>query len=119
MSATSDLALAALDVDAAVLATPSAFLRETCRNLAPHLGKDVRVLVLSKGMECGTHLLMHEVAAQELGNPARRRRTLGPKPCGGNLPGYGLGGSRCLSEDADTAAYFQGILLLDPPLGLT
>lgn len=109
VSATSDLALAALDVDAAVLATPSAFLRETCRNLAPHLGKDVRVLVLSKGMECGTHLLMHEVAAQELGNPARVAALSGPNHAEEICRGM-VSAAVVASEDADTAAYFQGIL---------
>ena len=64
VTATSDLAEAVRDVDAAILATPSAYLRETCRSLAPHLSDDCLVLVLSKGMERGSHLLMHEVASE-------------------------------------------------------
>lgn len=107
--ATSDLAVAVRDVDAAILATPSAYLRETCRNLASHLAKNARVLVLSKGMERGTHLLMHEVAAQELGNPARVAALSGPNHAEEICKGM-VSAAVVASEDAETAAYFQGLL---------
>ena len=78
VTATSDLSAAVRGVDAAILATPSAYLRQTCQRLAPDLSGDSRVLVLSKGMESGTHLLMHEVAAEDLGNPSRVAALSGP-----------------------------------------
>ena len=105
--ATSDLAQAVEGADAEILATPSAYLRETCRSLAPHLS--TRVLVLSKGMERGSHLLMHEVAAQELGYPARVAALSGPNHAEEICKGM-VSAAVVASEDAGTAAYFQGIL---------
>ena len=109
VSATSDLSLAVCDADAAILATPSAYLRETCRSLAPHLAEDARVLVLSKGMERGSHLLMHEVAAQELGNPTRVAALSGPNHAEEICRGM-VSAAVVASENAETAAFFQGIL---------
>ena len=65
-------------VDAVVMAAPSAFLRSVCAACAPYLDPEVDVLILSKGMEAGSHKLMHEVAADELGNPARIAVLSGP-----------------------------------------
>ncbi len=64
--------------EAVVLATPSAFLRSVCHSLVPFLSDDVDVLVLSKGMEAHSHMLMHEVAADELGHPERIAVLSGP-----------------------------------------
>ncbi len=107
--ATSNLAQAVEGTEAAILATPSAYLRETCRSLAPHLSKDARVLVLSKGMERGSHLLMHEIAAQELGNPARVAALSGPNHAEEICRGM-ISAAVVASEDAETAGYFQSIL---------
>ena len=52
-------------VDAVVMAAPSAFLRSVCAACAPYLDPEVDVLILSKGMEAGSHKLMHEVAAMQ------------------------------------------------------
>ena len=75
--ATNDLSEAAR-ADAIVLAVPSAFLRGVCHNLAVHVATDTPVLVLSKGMEIGSHMLMHELVADELGNIARVAALSGP-----------------------------------------
>ncbi|MCI2155551.1 MAG: NAD(P)-dependent glycerol-3-phosphate dehydrogenase [Olsenella sp.] len=107
--ATSCLADAVRDVDAAILATPSAYLRQTCHNLAPHLSSDARVLVLSKGMERGSHLLMHEVASEELGNPSRVAALSGPNHAEEICKGM-VSAAVVASEDAKTAEYFQGLL---------
>ena len=46
--------------------------------VAPHVGQDTPVIVLTKGIEPGTHLLMADVIAGELGNPARMVALSGP-----------------------------------------
>ena len=107
--ATSCLADAVRDVDAAILATPSAYLRQTCHNLAPHLSSDARVLVLSKGMERGSHLLMHEVASEELGSPSRVAALSGPNHAEEICKGM-VSAAVVASEDAKTAEYVQGLL---------
>ena len=76
--ATSDLAGAALGCSAVVLAAPSTHLRNMSRDLAASLGPDVAVLVLTKGIEAGTGLLMSEVAAAELGGEQRVAALSGP-----------------------------------------
>lgn len=78
VSATTSMAEVAQDADAVLLVVPSAFLRETCAQLAPHLAADVPVLVLTKGVERGTGCLMADIAAQELGGEDRIAVLSGP-----------------------------------------
>ncbi len=76
--ATRSMEEAARDADHVILATPSAYLRATSHDLAPYLDSSVPVLVLSKGMELGTHYLMHQVASCELGHEERVCALSGP-----------------------------------------
>lgn len=76
--ATGDLAGAALGCSAVVPAAPSTHLRNISHELAESLGPDVPVLVLTKGIEAGTGLLMSEVAAAELGGVQRVAALSGP-----------------------------------------
>ncbi len=76
--ATSDLAEAVSGADAVLVATPSAFLRSTCARFSPFLEPDVPVLVLAKGIERETGLLIHQVAADELGDEERIALISGP-----------------------------------------
>ena len=76
--ATSDAAAALCAVEAVVLALPSTHLRDVCRALAPHVAPHAPVLVLTKGMEPGTHQLMLDVAAAELGHAERMAVLSGP-----------------------------------------
>lgn len=50
-----------------VLVTPSFAVRETARKIAPLADPGTPVVLASKGIEKGTSLLLHQVAAQELG----------------------------------------------------
>ena len=109
VTATSDLSVAVRGVDAAILATPSAYLRQTCQRLAPDLSGDSGVLVLSKGMESGTHLLMHEVAAEELGNPSRVAALSGPNHAEEICRGM-VSAAVVASVDTVTAVWFQRLL---------
>ena len=76
--ATSDPDAALCAVEAVVLALPSTHLRDVCRAIAPHVAPDVPVLVLTKGMEPGTHQLMLDVAAADLGHAERMAVLSGP-----------------------------------------
>ena len=71
LRATADIAAAAGDADAVLMAVPSHGFRETLRLLAPHLRPATPVVSLTKGLESGTHLRMTEVVDDVLaGHPA-------------------------------------------------
>ena len=108
VSATSDLAVAGA-ADSLILAVPSAFLRDVCSKLAPYVSDRSPVLVLSKGMEYGTHFLMHEIAESELGNPSRIAVLSGPNHAEEICQGS-LSAAVVASENADAAAYFQHLV---------
>lgn len=78
VSATADAALALDGAGVVVLAVPSAHLRVVCRGIAAHVPSDAIVVVLTKGMEPDTHKLMHEIAADELGDVSRIAVVSGP-----------------------------------------
>lgn len=69
----------ALDgADAVVVVVPSAFMRPTAERLAPLLGADVPVCVLTKGIEPETMMLMTQVVADVCGGPGRMACLSGP-----------------------------------------
>ena len=78
MRATASLGEALEGADACVLALPSNHLRDVCSSLAPSLVPEVPALVLTKGIEPDSGLLMSEVAASELGRPERIAALSGP-----------------------------------------
>ncbi len=65
--ATSDLARATEGADCAVLAVPSAGMRETVERAAPHLAGIQLIISAAKGLEDTTGLRMSEVIAQVTG----------------------------------------------------
>ena len=76
--ATPECAAALGGAEVVVMAVPSAYLRATCRDLAPLVPEDVPVLVLTKGVERGTGKLMVDVVAEELGGRGRVAALSGP-----------------------------------------
>ena len=108
--ATSDAAAALCAVGAVVLALPSTNLRDVCRALAPHVAPDVPVLVLTKGMEPGTHQLMLDVAAAELGRAERMAVLSGPNHAEEICRG-GLSAAVIASKDAQVGETFKNLLL--------
>ena len=78
VTATHDIALAVTGADAAVMVTPSVGVRSTAEAMAPYLGPDVPVVILSKGVEGGTSLLMTEIIAEVFGNDSRVAALSGP-----------------------------------------
>lgn len=61
-----------------VLAVPSAFLRATCEKAAPYVREDLPILVLTKGIEPGTGLLMVDLVADVFGHVERVAALSGP-----------------------------------------
>jgi glycerol-3-phosphate dehydrogenase (NAD(P)+) len=70
LAATADLAAAVGRADVLVMGVPSHGMRDTLRELAPHVRPWIPVVSLAKGLEQGTHLRMTQVINQELpGHP--------------------------------------------------
>ncbi|MBA4371082.1 MAG: NAD(P)-dependent glycerol-3-phosphate dehydrogenase [Coriobacteriaceae bacterium] len=76
--ATCDIADALEGAEAVVVVTPSLGVRTTAEAMLPHLSSDTPVVVLSKGVENGTLMLMTEVLEDVLGNRARLAGLSGP-----------------------------------------
>ena len=76
--ATSSLEEAFAGATEAVWAVPSAFLRSTCVQARPNVDPNLPMLVLTKGIEPGTGLLMVDLVGEVLGNTARIAALSGP-----------------------------------------
>ncbi len=76
--ASHDVEEALSGAQAVVMVTPSVGVRETAEAMKPHLGSDVPVVILSKGVEGGTNLLMTEVLEDVLGGKERIAGLSGP-----------------------------------------
>jgi glycerol-3-phosphate dehydrogenase (NAD(P)+) len=76
--ATPDMQEALFGAEAVVMVTPSIGVRQTAESMAPHLGADTPVVILSKGVEGGTNMLMTEVLQDVLGNRERVAGLSGP-----------------------------------------
>lgn len=76
--ATSSLSEAVSGADDVIVVVPSSFVRDTCRYLSAFVSEKTPVVILAKGIEIGSNELMAEVAADELGSPARVAVLSGP-----------------------------------------
>jgi len=105
-SAGSDIAEALEDAEAVVMVTPSIGVRATAEKMAEVLPKDVPVVILSKGLEAGTSLLMSEILEEVLGNPDRIAALSGPnhaEEVSKAVPSATV----VAAHNAETADYFQ------------
>lgn len=107
--ATTSMEEAVAGSDALILASPSAYLRTTIRRLAPFVPSTTPVLVLTKGIETGSHKLMHEVVADELGGPSRIAVLAGPNHAEEVAAGA-VSAAVIASENAEIALLFQNLL---------
>lgn len=73
-----DMEEALVGAEAVVMVTPSVGVRETADAMVPHLPSDTPIVILSKGVEGGTNMLMTEVLADVLGNKSRIAGLSGP-----------------------------------------
>jgi glycerol-3-phosphate dehydrogenase (NAD(P)+) len=78
VSATNDLAECLSDTEAVVLVTPSSVVADMSLQIAPLLGADVPLVVLSKGIEGNTGSLLLDVLGDNLGSPERLAVLSGP-----------------------------------------
>jgi glycerol-3-phosphate dehydrogenase (NAD(P)+) len=76
--ATHEIGRALEGVEAVVMVTPSVGVRTTAEAMKPFLGEDVPVVILSKGVENGSLMLMTEVLEDVLGNRDRLAGLSGP-----------------------------------------
>jgi glycerol-3-phosphate dehydrogenase (NAD(P)+) len=76
--ATSDMADALEGAESVVMVTPSVGVRATAVAMGPHLPPATPVVILSKGVEAKTSLLMTEILEEVLGNPERIAALSGP-----------------------------------------
>lgn len=106
VTATSSLAEAVRAAEAVVLAVPSSFLRGICKDLAPDIGADTPLLVLTKGIEAETGLLMADVIASELGGRERVAVLSGPNHAEEIAVGK-LSAAVIASESGEVASLFQ------------
>lgn len=110
VTATTSLEELAQDVDAVVLAVPSAFLRGVCAQLSAYLAQDVPILILTKGVERDTGCLMADVVGQELGGASRIAVLSGPNHAEEISKGT-ISASVVAAQDAQVSAYFQHLLV--------
>jgi glycerol-3-phosphate dehydrogenase (NAD(P)+) len=76
--ATHEIPDALAGAEAVVMVTPSAGVRATAEAMSGTLGADTPIVILSKGVENGTLLLMTEVLEDVLGNRSRIAGLSGP-----------------------------------------
>jgi len=76
--ATPDTEEALRGAQAVVMVTPSVGVRATAQAMRPHLPTDTPIVILSKGVENGTLMVMTEVLEDVLGNRARIAGLSGP-----------------------------------------
>lgn len=76
--ATHDMEEALAGAEAVVMVTPSIGVRSTAESMRPYLSADIPIVILSKGVENGTLMLMTEVLEDVLGNRARIAGLSGP-----------------------------------------
>ena len=78
VNASCDMERVLKGVEAVVMVTPSIGVRETATSMRPHLPADTPVVILSKGVEGGSNMLMTEVLTDVLGNKRRVAGLSGP-----------------------------------------
>jgi glycerol-3-phosphate dehydrogenase (NAD(P)+) len=76
--ADTDIEAVLTGAEAVVMVTPSSFARETAVAMRPHVGARTPVVILSKGVEDGSLMLMTEVLEDVLGGRERLAGLSGP-----------------------------------------
>ncbi len=109
VTATTSMEEAVAGADAIVLASPSAYLRSTVHQLAPNVLPQTPVLVLTKGIETPSHLLMHQVVSEEIGHPERIAVLAGPNHAEEIAIGA-VSASVIASDNPEVALFFQNML---------
>lgn len=98
--------------EAVVVVCPSSYIRATVEGFAPYLAPDVPVVVLSKGVEDKTGLLMIEVLEDVLGNPDRLAALAGPNHAE-EVSHEMLAATVVASRNEECARFFQELFSTD------
>ena len=112
VQASTDMAWCLAAADAVVYVVPSSALRQTAQASASFVGETTPAIVLTKGIESGTGLLMTDVVASEIGNPARVACLSGPnhaEEVSRDLPSAAV----IACQDEATASGFQRLFHAD------
>lgn len=106
VSATHDIAAALDGATAVVMVTPSVGVRAVAEQMAPHLAPETPVIILSKGVEAHTSLLMTDIIAEVFGNPDRIAALSGPNHA--EEVSRGIPSATVVASASEhTAAFFQ------------
>lgn len=68
-----DLSATLADTETIVSVVPAVHMRETCRKVAQETNGEQMFVICSKGIEAGSHLLLSDVAREELGEGSEHR----------------------------------------------
>lgn len=92
--------------EALVMAVPSSFLRGVCEGLAPFVKDDTPIVVLTKGIEPHTHLLMGDLVAGVIGGTERIAALSGPNHAE-EISQHMISAAVVASGNPEVATYFQ------------
>ena len=106
VSASHDFARVLDGAESMVMVVPSSFLRGICEELKGLVPENLPIVVLTKGIEPGTHLLMADVVADVLGNPGRVAALSGPNHAEEICQGL-ISAAVVACQSEALAAYFQ------------
>lgn len=110
VTASSDFAQILDGAQAVVMVTPSTTVRQTLQSVAPLLASDVPVIMLSKGIERETGLLLTDICTEVLGNPGRIAALSGPNHA--EEVSQGLPAATVVaSSDAACAEFFRSLFM--------
>lgn len=106
VTASSNMEQVLKGVDAAVMVTPSVGVRTTAEMMKPFVSDDLPIVILSKGVEGHTSMLMTQVLEDVLGNPARIAGLSGPNHAEEVSKGI-PSATVVAAHDIKTAEFFQ------------
>ena len=110
VTASTDIEQVVAGAGAVVMVTPSIGVRATAESMRPYLGSDVPVVILSKGVEQGTHMLMTEVLEDVLGNRTRLAGLSGPNHA--EEVSRGVPSATCIAaHDEGVGRLFQDVFM--------
>lgn len=108
VTATSDVSEALAGAESVVMVTPSVGVRDTAEAMRAHLGADIPVVILSKGVENGSFMLMTEVLEDVFGGRERLAGLSGPNHA--EEVGHGVPSATVVAAYEDTVGrYFQDL----------
>ncbi|WP_165060638.1 MULTISPECIES: NAD(P)H-dependent glycerol-3-phosphate dehydrogenase [unclassified Adlercreutzia] len=110
--ATTNLQAALQDAIAAVMVTPSRYLRNAAEKICPYISEQLPVVICSKGVEGDKGILATDMLGDVLGNPSRLAVLSGPTHAEEVVRGV-PSGAVCASINETTAGFFRDLFATD------